>query len=103
MAQQGAGQQAGKAEHLGRCGGHEDRRELGAVTQLGHKHQHKGFPDHRPGGDAHPAGFGRVDRLLRLLGFGAGRIRCHGLGIDQQLEAEAQKQGGRQPGHHALG
>ena len=103
MAQKGAGQQAGKAEHLGRCCGHEDRCELGAVTQLGHKHQHKGFPNHSPGGVDHPTGFGRVDRLLRLLRFGAGRIGSHALGIDQQLDAKAEEEHGGQPGHQALG
>ena len=103
MTQQGARQQPGKAEDTGRCGGHEDRGELGAVSQLGHKHQGEGLPDHRPGGRDRPALLSGVDHLHRLLRLLAGGIGRHALGIQQQLHAEHQEQNRRQPGHHRLG
>ena len=47
------------------------------------------------------ADFSRVHCGFGVIGFLLGRMGPHRLGVDQQLEAEAQEQGGGQPGHQA--
>ena len=101
MAEQGPRQQAGKGESRG--GGQKDGGELGAIPQLRDEHQPKGFPDHAPGRGVAVALFGSIDRGLGILGFPIGGIGRHALGVEQQFQTKAQKQGSGDPGHHPLG
>lgn len=99
MAAQGARQQRAEGERGRR--GKKDGGELGAISQLGDEHQREGFPDHCQRRGDPVAALGRLNGLFRISGLSRGSPRCHGLGVDQQLDAEAEKQRSCQPRHHA--
>jgi hypothetical protein len=94
-----AGQQSGKAEGGG--GAHDYRGELGSIAQFGDEDQGEGLPDHGPGCGDRMADFSGVHSRFGVIGFVLGRVGPHRLGVDEQLETEAQEQGSGQPGHQA--